>query len=42
MEENKDHYYPPAKEVDLTILINKPWWNTTHSGSQILSELTEE
>ena len=42
VEENKDHYCPPAREIDPTILTNKPWWDTTHSGSQILSKLTEE
>ncbi len=42
MEENKDHYCSLAKETDLTILVNKPWWDTTYSGSQILSEMTEE
>jgi len=28
--------------MNLTILTNKLWWNTTHSGSQTPSELTEE
>src|SRR6266545_1859426 len=34
MEENKDHYCPPAREMDLTILTNKLWWDITHSGPQ--------
>ncbi len=42
MEENKDHYCPPAREMDLTILTNKLWWDITHSGPQTLSEITEE
>jgi len=42
IEENKDHYCPPAREIDLTILTNKPWWDTIHSGPQTPSELTEE
>ncbi len=42
VEENQDHYCPSAREMDLTILTNKPWWDTTHSGPQIPSELTEE
>src|SRR6266542_1993842 len=42
VEENKDHYYPPAKETDLTIFTDKPWWDTTHSGPQTPSEITEE
>src|SRR6266511_744449 len=42
VKENKDHYCPPARETDLTILTNKPWWDTTHSGPQPLSEITEK
>ena len=42
VEENQDHYCPSAREMDLTILTNKPWWDTTHSGPQIPSEVTEE
>jgi len=42
VEEDQDHYCPPAREMDPTILTNKSWWDTTHSGPQILSELTEE
>ncbi len=42
VEENKDHYYPPAREIDLTNLSNKPQQDTTHSGSQTPSKLTEE
>src|SRR6266498_5053870 len=42
IKKSQDHYCSPAKKTDLTILTNKPWWDTTHSGSQILSELTEE
>ncbi len=42
VEENQDHYCLLARETDLTILTNKLWWNTTHSGSQTLSEVTEE
>src|SRR6266498_3461747 len=42
VEEDQDHYCPPARETDLTILTDKPWWDTTHSGSQTLSEITEE
>ncbi len=42
VEENKDHYYPLARETDPTILTNKPWWDITHSGPQILLEPTEE
>ncbi len=42
VEENKDYYCPPARETDPTILTDKPWWDTTHSGSQIPSEITEE
>ena len=42
MEENEDHYCLLAKEIDLTILTNKLWWDTTHSGLQTPSELIEE
>ncbi len=42
VEENKDHYCPPARETDLTILINILWWDTTHSGPQTPSDLIEE
>ena len=42
VEENQDHYCLPARETDSTILINKLWWHTTHSGPQTPSELTEE
>ncbi len=42
MEENQDHYCPPAREIDLTILTDKPWWDTTYSGSQTPSNVTEE
>jgi len=42
VEEDQDHYCPPARETDLTILTNKLWWDTTYSGSQIPSELIEE
>ena len=42
VEENQDHYCPPIREMDSTILTDKLWWNTTYSGSQILSDLTEE
>ncbi len=42
VEESKDYYCLPAKEIDLTILTNKPWWDTTHSGPQTPIELTEE
>src|SRR6266498_4806038 len=42
VEENQDYYCPPAREIDLTILTNKPWWDTTYSGPQTLSELTGE
>ncbi len=42
MKENKDHYYSSARKTDLTILTNKPWWDTTHSGTQTPLELTEE
>ncbi len=28
--------------MDPTTLTDKPWWDTTHSGSQTPSELTEE
>src|SRR6266540_4110059 len=42
IEENKNHYCPPVREVDLTILIDISWKNTNHSGPQTSSELTEE
>ena len=42
VEENKDHYYSLAREMDTTTLTNKSWWNTTHLGSQTLSDQTEE
>src|SRR6266540_496642 len=42
VEENQDHYCPLTRETDLTILINKLWWDTTHSGPQTLLEVTEE
>jgi len=42
VEENKDHYCPPAREMDLTILTDKSWWDIIHLESQTLSELTEE
>ncbi len=42
MKENQDHYCLSTRETDLTILTNKPWWDITHSESQIPSEVTEE
>src|SRR6266542_419210 len=42
VKEDQDHYCPPARETDPTILTDKLWWDTTHSGPQTLSELTEE
>ena len=42
MEENKDHYCSPTREIDLTILTNKPWQDTTYLGSQTPSELIKE
>ncbi len=42
VEENQDHYCLPAREIDQSILTDKLWWDTTHSGSQTPSELTEE
>ena len=42
VEEDQDYYYPSAREMDPTILTNKPWWDTTHSGPQTPSEITEE
>ena len=42
VEENQDHYCPPARETDPTILTDKPWWDTTHSGPQTPTEVTEE
>src|SRR6266498_3599714 len=42
VEENKDHYCPPAREIDLTILTNKPWWDITYLGPQTPSEKTKE
>src|SRR6266498_1275252 len=42
VEENQDHYCLLARGTDPTILTNKPWWDTTHSGSQTPSDLTEE
>ena len=42
VKENQDHYCPPARETDLIILINKPWWDNTHSGPQTSSGITEE
>ncbi len=41
-ERNQDYYYSPIREIDLTILMDKLWWDITHSGSQTLSDLTEE
>ncbi len=42
VKENKDHYCPPARETDLTILINIPWWDTIHLGSQTSLDLIKE
>jgi len=42
VEEDQDHYCPPVREMDSTILTNKSWWDTTHSEPQTSSELTEE
>ena len=42
VEEDKDHYCSPNKEMDLTILTDKLWQDTTHLGSQILLKLIEE
>jgi len=42
VEENDDHYCLLARETDLTILTDKLWWNTTHSGPQTPSDLTKE
>ncbi len=40
VEENQDHYCPPAREMNPITLTNKSWWDTTHVGSQI--PLTED
>ena len=32
VKENWDHYCSPVRETDLTILTDKPWWDTIHSG----------
>jgi len=42
VEENKDHYCPPIRKTDLTILTNKLWWDIIHLGLQTPSELAEE
>jgi len=42
VEENQNHYCPPSRETDPTILTNKPWWDTIHSEPQTPSDLTEE
>ncbi len=42
VKENKDHYCLPVREIDLTILIDKLWQDTIHSGLQTSSELSEE
>jgi len=42
VEKNRDYYCLSVRETDLTILADTPWWDTTHSGLQILSELTEK
>src|SRR6266498_247528 len=42
VEENQDHYCLPARETDLTILTNKPWWDITHLEPQTPFELIEE
>src|SRR6266540_970195 len=42
VEKSQDHYCLPAREIDLTILTDKSWWDTTYSGSQTPSEITEE
>ncbi len=42
VEKNKDLYCPPAREADLTILVDKPWWDIIHSGPQTPSDLTKE
>ena len=42
VKENQDHYCLPIREMDLTILTDKLWWDTTHLGLQTPSDLTEE
>ena len=42
VEENQDHYCPLVREINPTILTDKPWWDTIHSEPQTPSELTEE
>ena len=42
VKENKNHYYPSARKIDLTILMDIPWWDIIQSESQTLSELTKE
>ena len=42
VKENQDHYCSPTRETDQTTLADKLWWDTTHSESQIPSEVTEE
>ncbi len=42
VKENQNHYCLSIRETNLTILMDKSWWDTTHLEPQILSELTEE
>ncbi len=42
VEENKDYYCLPARKEDFTPLNNILQQDTTHSESQILSDLTKE
>ncbi len=42
IEKNKDHYCLSVREIDLIMLIDILWWDTTHLGSQTLLELIEE
>ncbi len=42
VEENKNHYCPPIRETDPTILTNKPQQDITYSEPQTPLELTEE
>jgi len=42
VEKNQNYYCPSMRKMDPTILAEKPWWDTIHSGSQTPSDLTKE
>jgi len=38
VEEDDDHYCPPIRETDLSILVDTPWWKIKEDETSIANE----